>query len=421
MHTQTFDMTNTVRKITFCRACHNTHLEKVFSFGPTPLANAFLRSYQLDEPESYFPLDVYFCADCHLLQLGHVVSPELLFKDYVYVSSTSPAFVAHFRRYAERVIKRFTLTKNLLVVDIGSNDGILLKPFKVLGVSILGIEPAENIARRANAQGIPTLAKFFSSSVARQIVPRYGQAAVITANNVFAHIDDLDDVIKGVKILLYTNGVFIIEVPYLIDFLTKNFFDLVYHEHLSYFSVAALQTLFHRLGMEIFDVQKVSVHGGSVRIFVKKNDGRHAVRKSVVKFLKLEEKMKLEDVNTYRRFAQKILINKAKLLQLLVGLKTRGFSIAGYGAPAKGNTLLNYFSIGPDLLDFIADDSPFKQGLFTPGQHIPVVSSDTLRIKKPDYLLILAWNFAGQIIDKVRTYKESASKFIIPVPRPRVV
>ena len=337
------------------------------------------------------------------------------------MSSTSKLFIKHFEQYAEKVYERLKLNSHSLVIDIGSNDGILLKPFKKLGTKVLGIEPAENIAKIARAEDIDTISEYFSKKLAHFVVKKYGKADIITANNVFAHIDDLDEVIEGLKILLKDNGVFIMEAPYLIDFLQKRYFDLVYHEHLSYWSVGALQTLFKRFNMTVFFVEKVAVHGGSIRVFVKKEEGHFPVDKSVKQFLLKESKMKLKDITTYLNFAQKVYENKVKLLLLLEKLKSKGKTIAAYGAPAKGNTLLNFFSIGTETLDFVVDDSKFKQGLFTPGKHIPVVPSQQLYEKKPDYVLILAWNFADSIMDMHKNYRKDGGRFIIPVPKPRIV
>ena len=406
---------------TTCRTCKRSSFIPLFSLGMTPLANAFLSKKQLDEPELYFPLELYLCRHCGLVQLGHVVSPAVLFGNYVYVSSTSSVFVGHFESYAKELVTRLKLHSDSLAVDIGSNDGILLKPFQTLGVRVLGVEPAAKIAEQARKAGIPTVSEFFSSKTALKIVNKYGKASVISANNVFAHIDDLDEVVKGVKTLLDPSGMFVIEAPYLVDFLQKNYFDLVYHEHLSYLSIRSLQALFDRFDMQVVDVQKQTVHGGSIRVFVAHKKSEHTVRPTVARYLQNEQKMKLYDGQTYSLFAKKILENKARLVGLLARLKSRGATIAGYGAPAKGNTLLNYFGIGKEVLDFIVDDSPWKQNLFTPGTHIPVVSSEMLYKKKTDYLLILAWNFAPSIIHMHKRYHEDGGRFIVPVPRPRIL
>lgn len=409
-----------IKKLTKCRVCRSLDLEKVLNLGPTPLANAFLTKLQIDEPEYFYPLEIYFCNNCGFIQLGHVVAPEVLFGNYVYVSSTSKVFIDHFKKMADYVFPRFLSKKNGFVIDIGSNDGILLKPFKSLGAKVLGIEPAAHIAKIAEKDGIETIPEFFSVDLAERIIKQKGQADIVTATNVFAHIDGLDEVIKGLKILLSKDGIFIMEAPYLIDFIEKKYFDLVYHEHLSYWSVNSLITLFKRFNMVIFDVQKVPVHGGTIRVFIKEAEGKHKIEKSVQEFLDQERKMKLTQKKTYTDYANLVLNNKVKLVALLAGLKIKGKTIAAYGAPAKGNTLLNFFSIGAEILDFVVDDSPFKQGLYTPGKHIPVVSSKVLYEKKPDYLLILAWNFADSIMEMHKEYKKLGGKFIVPVPEPKI-
>lgn len=410
-----------IKKIDSCRVCKGKRFIKVFTFGPTPLANSFLNKKQVNLPEEFFPLDVVFCQNCSFLELNHVVSPIVLFRNYLYVSSTSPVFVNHFKNFAKEITSRFKLKSHSLVVDIGSNDGILLKPFRELGIKILGIEPALNIAKIAQKEGIETIPKFFSTQLAKQIVKNKGKAKIVSANNVFAHIDDLDEVIRGLKILLDHNGVFIMEAPYLIDFIEKKYFDLVYHEHLSYWAVKPLITLFKRFDMTVFDVQKVESHGGSIRVFVKKNNGIHKVEKRLNDFLQKERRARLDKVETYLNYNQKVRNNRIKLLDLLTKLKLKDKKIVGYGAPAKGNTLLNYFKIGPEFLDYIIDDSPLKQNLYTPGTRIPVISSAMLQTDKPDYILILAWNFAKPIMEKYSWFKKRGGKFIVPVPTPKII
>lgn len=412
---------NILKKSENCRVCRKPNLEKVLTLGPTPLANAFLTKEELDQPEYFYPLDIDFCNNCGFIQLGHVVDPKVLFGNYVYVSSTSKVFIEHFKKMADYVFPRFLSNKNGFVIDIGSNDGILLKPFKNLGAKVLGIEPAEHIAKLARKDGIETISEFFSVGLAKRIVKEKGQADIVTATNVFAHIDDLDEVINGLKVLLKKDGIFIMEAPYLIDFVEKRYFDLVYHEHLSYWSVYSLITLFKRFDMEVFDVQKVPVHGGTIRVYVKKTEGKHVISKSVDEFLKQEDKLRLTEKKTYIDYANLVLENKVRLITLLADLKTKGKTIAAYGAPAKGNTLLNFFSIGTEILDFVVDDSPFKQGLYTPGKHIPVVPSKKLYESKPDYLLILAWNFAESIMANNVEFSKEGGQFIVPVPKPVII
>ena len=410
-----------IKKIKGCRVCKSTKLIGVLQIGMTPLANAFLKKEQLDLPETFYPLEVYFCENCTFLQLGHVVSPVVLFKNYVYVSSTSSVFINHFKSFASQMIKRFNLNKKSLVVDIGSNDGILLKPFKEQGIRVLGIEPAAHIAEMAKKDGIYTEAKFFSINLAKQIVKKRGKAKIVTGTNVFAHIDDLDEVIEGVNEILADDGVFITESPYLVDFLKERYFDLVYHEHLSYWAIKPLIRLFDRFGMTVVDVQKVPVHGGSIRVFAARGKKLKEANASVSGFKDLEQKMQLSDINTYFNYANKILENKRKLINLLTDLKLKGNKIVAYGAPAKGNTLLNYFKIGREFIDYIVDDSPLKQGLFTPGTHIPVLPPTRLKRDNPQYLFILAWNFADSIIKKHAWFKDKGGKFIIPVPSPKII
>lgn len=410
-----------LKKVSSCRVCKNKNLKKTISLGLTPLANAFLKEEQLVAPEPFFPLEVNFCPGCGLLQLEHVVSPDLMFKNYLYVSSTSPVFRAHFEEYAKQIKERFKLNKKSLVVDIGSNDGILLKPLKKLRVGILGVDPAKKIAKKATGQGLKTIPEYFDQKSAKKIAKDHGKADIITANNVFAHIHDIDDLTKAVKILLKKDGVFVIEVPYLVEFLQKNLFDTVYHEHLSYFSLKPLTIFFERQAMKVFDVQKVDVHGGSIRVFVKRKSAKHKVKPIVKRLLKEEEKLELHSAKTFLEFANNIKGNKIKLNRLLNKLKIQGKIIVGYGAPAKGNTLLNYFGIGKDILNYIVDDSPLKQGLYTPGTHIPIVSSEKLKRIRPDYILILAWNFADPIMRKLSDFSVKGGKFILPAPEPKIV
>lgn len=408
-------MSEAAMKRLSCRVCSGRKLRTVLSLGATPPANAFLGSP--GDKEDFFPLELSFCGDCGFVQLSHTVKPELLFRDYVYVSSTSPVFVQHFRDASSQIVSRFRLKPGSLVVDIGSNDGIMLRPFKEQGMKVLGIDPAEKIAALATKSDIETLPLFFNHAVAKEIVKKYGKAKVVTATSVFSHVDDLDGFVGGVKELLADDGVFMVEVYYLYELLQKNLFDTIYHEHLSYFTTATISRLLNRLGMEVFDVSETDTHGGSLRVFAQKAGGPNKVADSVRQFVAMENAKRLSEEATYADFAGKISQNKQKLNRLLQEIKSKGKSIVGYGAPAKGNTLLNYFKIGPDVLDYIVDDSPWKQGLYTPGTHIPVVSFDELAKRKPDYILILAWNFAEPIMKKCAGF----GNFIIPVPDPRVV
>ena len=409
-----------IKKFPYCRFCKNRKLKKVIDLGIQPAANAFLYKEQLNGKENRFPLKVNFCSVCGQLQLTHVVSPDLLFRDYVYVSSTSPVFIAHFEKYSKSVYKKLKLNTNSFVIDIGSNDGILLKPFKALGVKILGVDPANKIAEEATKNGILTLPEYFDQQLVKKIIKKWGFADVITANNVFAHVPNIDELILAVRNLLKPEGVLVIEAPYLVDFLKKNLFDTIYHEHVSYLSVRPLVTLFQRFNMMVFDVEETDSHGGSIRVFIKKNESKRRIREIVEKFIKTEKSLGLGKIQTYQKFAKKIEQNKKDLKKLLKQLKSQGKSIIGHGAPAKGNTLLNYFNIGTQILDYIVEDSQYKQGLFTPGMHIPVVSPKEISKTNPDFIFILAWNFAKPIMKKLDQFKKDGGRFIVPVPAPKI-
>lgn len=410
-----------IQKSTRCRACREGNLHGFLSLGETPLANSFLREDQLNSREPTFPLEVVFCSSCGMVQLGHVVPPELMFRNYLYISSMSNTLRRHFSDLASETVKRFQPPGNSLAVDIGSNDGTLLKEFQAKGVRTLGIEPATNIAKLAEADGIETINDFFGPRTATQVVERRRKARIITAANVFAHVDDLDDFLRGVDTLLEEEGVLVIEVPYLVDLLEKTEFDTIYHEHLSYFSLRPLTHLFRRFGMEVLDVRRVGIHGGSIRVFVKRSSNPLPVSGSVEELLSLERERGLDSLETYRAFAGRVVSIKEGLLRLLAALKGEGKRIVGYGASAKGNTLLNYCGIGPEVLDYIVDNIPLKQGLYTPGMHIPVLPEEKLLEDQPDAALILAWNFAEEIMEKQRRYREKGGRFIIPIPNPRIV
>ena len=412
---------NSALELNYCRLCKSKNLKLVLDLGKSPLPNALLKKSQRKKGELSFPLKVNFCPKCNQVQLSHVVSPELMFRKYAYVSSTSPVMMAHFQEYADTVFKKLKLKKGDLVVELGSNDGFLLKQFKKLGTRVLGIDPARNIAAIATKEGITTLPQFFNSNVAKKVVKKYGKAKVITANNVFAHIHDLDEVVEGVKELLHENGVFIIEFPYLIDFIDENVFDAVYHEHLSYLAIKPLDKFFKSFGMQIFDCFRTPVQGGSIRIFVKKQTGIYQPTKKVTKLLELEKKKKLDQIQTYLEFAKKVQATKKSLKALLAKLKKQNKNIVGYGAPGRSTTLFNYCGIDNKILDYIVDDNPLKLGLYTPGSHIPIFDIIQIQKTNPDYVLISSWNYAKPIIKKLNNYKRSGGKFIIPLPKPYII
>lgn len=413
---------------TECRLCGSSRLAPVWSFGETPLANAYLTREERGQPELFVPLTVSRCETCALVQLRETVSPDVLFRNYLYVSSTSPAFVKHFDAYAAHLVERFHLSPNALVVEIGSNDGILLKPLLKRGVRVLGVEPARAIAGRATASGVPTVPDFFSASLAARLLAEHGPADVVTANNVFAHLKNLEDIMAGIRSLLTPNGVFTFEVQYLGDLLAGNLFDIVYHEHLCYYHVSPLVSFFSAKGMEVFDVQRVPVHGGSIRVFVQRAGGPHPRDYRLDAILAGEGARGLETPLPYARFSERMEQNKRALQGLLGNLRNEGKWIVGYGAPAKATTLLYTFGISRNTLDYIVDDdATFKQGRYMPGTHIPIVPPDNLYRPldpargKPDYCLILAWNFAEQIMRNHADFTNRGGRFIVPVPEPRVV
>lgn len=401
--------------------CKTPDLERFLDLGKQPPANAFLNKEDF-EKEQFYPLVVARCVNpaCGFVQLAHVVDADELFADYLYVSSTSPVFVKHFVEYAGDMHRRLNL-KDALTLDIGSNDGVLVKPLTELGARAMGVDPAKKIAEEATKQGYETIAGYFTEQFARDLAKERGKAKLITANNVFAHIDDLDEVMHGVVVLLSDDGLLTIEAPYLVDFIEKKYFDTVYHEHLSYLALRPLEAFFKTYGMHIVDIEKVDSHGGSARIMVALQKSNFEKASVVVEMIKEEERRGLHKPEVYRQFAQDIARIKEELTQLLSSLRREGKKIAGYGAPAKGNTLLNFMHIGPDILDYIIDDSPLKQGLYTPGMHIPVYGSMQLSHDKPDYLFILAWNFAESIMKKNEAFRAGGGKFIIPVPTPSIL
>ena len=399
-----------------CRLCGGTDLTLVVSLTPTPPANAFVSPEDRDKPQAVYPLDVFFCEACAHVQLLDVVDPAHLFEDYVYVSGTSPVFVRHFQDYARDVIASFRPPAGGLVVDIGSNDGTLLKFFQDAGLAVLGIDPAARIAASATAAGIETIPGFFSIDMARRIVAERGPASVITANNVFAHMDDIRGALDGVRALLDPGGVFVFEVSYLADVVEKTLFDTIYHEHLDYHSVKPLRRFLAAGGMELIEAQRTDSHGGSLRCVARHAGAGRAPGPSVEAMVAMEEEMGLDRARTFVRFSDRIDKLGAELRSLLDRLKGGGGTIAGFGAPAKATTLMYHFGIGPETLDFIVDDSPLKQGLFTPGLHIPVLPASALYERKPDYALILAWNFAPAIMEKNAAFRAAGGRFIVPVP-----
>ena len=400
-----------------CRICKGRRLELFLDLGDMPLVNSFLKKSETKSDEPKFPLDVYFCSDCGMVQLGVVVPPEQMFKNYVYLSGISDQMKVHFKNIAEHVVEK--LGKGV-AVDVGGNDGTMMMAFRQAGMKPVNVEPATNIAELSRKNGIDTINDFWGVDVAREIVRTYGKVKAVTGTNVFAHINDLDGFLEAAKIALDKGGAVVVEFPYLVDMIENTEFDTVYHEHLSYRSVRPLMTLFKNHGMEIVDVIKSDIHGGSIRVYAARK-GELKVSPNVTKFIDLERKHGLDRFETYVEFSRRVEKIKRELSTILNDLRSKKKRVAGYGAPAKGNVLMNYFGIGDDTIEYIVDKNPLKAGLYTPGNHIPVFLPDKIKSDRPDYILILAWNFSDEIMRQLAEYKKSGGKFIIPIPRPKIV
>ncbi len=405
-----------------CRMCEEGSLTKAMSLTPTPPGNDFLTKEELGRDEPVYPLDLYFCEACHHIQLGHVVDPKILYqKNYSYVSATSAYFVNHLKHYAKDMVERFDLKPGDLAVDIGSNDGTCLSFFKDKGMKVVGVDPATEIAGKATENGIDTIADFFGYRLAVELRKKYGTAKFITSHNACAHIDNLFDVVKGVEHWLDADGVFVLEVGYFVDVYSNTWFDTVYHEHVDYHTVAPFEKLFNRVGMELISVERISPQGGSIRVMAQKKGGIIKRDDSVDELIALEAKLGLDKAETLHKLNHKISQVRDKLHNLIHSLKADGKSIAGFGAPTKATTLMAHFGLDATVLDFIVDDNPLKQGLFTPITHIPVLSADALYKMKPDYVIILAWNFAEPIMQMHKKYSEQVGQFILPMPNPEIV
>jgi SAM-dependent methyltransferase len=400
--------------------CGLQTVQQFLDLGRTALANKFLSYEELGRPEPAFPLRVGFCHACHHVQLTDIVPPQAMFEDYLYISSASDTLKAHLYDLSDLVVERYRLGPDDLVIDIGCNDGTLLGGFRRHGVRVLGVDPAVNLAELANGSGIERYVGFFSAQSAREIVERWGRAAVITATNTFPHIPDLQDFVSGLKTVLAPGGAFVIEAHYLMDLLEQGAFDTIYHEHVSYWGLGPMVRLFEQAGMEVVDVERVPLHHGQIRAFVQRK-GEGDLQPSVAKLMEKERSSGMDKFSTYQAFADKTRSIKSELHAKLSEFRAQGKRLAGYGAPAKGNTLLSFLEIGPELLNYIADRSVLKQGRYTPGSHIPVVPPQRLIADQPDYVLLLAWNFVDEIIEQQAEYRRRGGQFIIPVPEVRLI
>jgi len=400
-----------------CRFC-GSKLEHIFvDLGVSPLVQSFLSSDQLNQMEPFYPLQVFVCATCFLVQLHEFVAPENIFSDYLYFASYSDTWLAHAKRYTDEMVRRFPISNNSLVIEIASNDGYLLQYFAEKNIPVLGIEPAANVARVAAQKGISSVVKFFSTATARELLAAGKSADLLLGNNVLAHVPDINDFVAGMKILLKPQGVITMEFPHLMQLMEQNQFDTIYHEHFSYFSFLSVQKIFAAHGLTLFDVEELPTHGGSLRIFARHaEDSTKPVGPRVTDLHAREESAGYARLETYSRFAEQVKETKRKLLEFLIKAKRNGKRIAAYGAAAKGNTLLNYCAIRTDFLDYTVDRSPYKQGMFLPGTRIPVYSPDQIRRTQPDYLLILPWNLKDEIIQQNAYIRDWGGQFVVPIP-----
>lgn len=401
-----------------CQMCQSHELSLVLDLGMQPHSDDFLNAERLSEVEHTYPLRLVSCGECGLLQIDYFVNPEILYqKNYVYESSITKSGVAHYKQMAADIAEKFNFEAASLAVDIGSNVGVLLTGFKEQGFSVLGVDPAEKVAAKANASGIETIVDFFKQEVAEAIVNEKGKAKVITGTNVFAHLHDIDSATIGIKELLDDDGVLVIEAPYAVDMIKEVEYDTIYHQHIGYLSVKPMTLYFKRFGLELFDVAHREIHGGTLRYYVG-HEGKHKISDAIKKFLVNEEEFGLYKPERLQTFAEEAYKQRSELMSLIESLKAEGKTVAGVSAPAKGNTLLNFCHLDSYYLDFLTEKSEFKQGLYTPGTHIPIYADDKLIEEMPDYAVILAWNFANEIMENLAEYKEKGGKFIIPIPYP---
>ncbi|MCX6312550.1 MAG: class I SAM-dependent methyltransferase [Bacteroidetes bacterium] len=402
-----------------CRFC-GTELKHVFvDLGEAPPSNAYLSASQLDKPESFFPLKIFVCSNCFLVQVDeYKKASEIFDNEYAYFSSYSTSWLAHAKAYTEKMITRFGFNKNSLVIEIASNDGYLLQYFKERGIPVLGIEPTESTAKVAREKGIESITEFFGEKFAEKLVAENRKADLLLGNNVLAHVPDINDFVEGLKVALKADGVITMEFPHLVKLIENNQFDTIYHEHFSYLSFTTVTRIFKAHGLDMFDVEEIPTHGGSLRIYAKhQEDVSKSISKNVNELLEKENRKGISDLNYYKGFGEKVNGIKMDLLQFLSEQKSVGKKIAAYGAAAKGNTLLNYCGIKNDLISFVVDASPYKQGKFLPGSHIPIVKEEMIKAERPDFILILPWNIQEEIEMQLNYVAEWKGVFVTAIPK----
>jgi hypothetical protein len=405
-----------------CRSCAAALQHLFVDLGTTPLCESFVSAERFGEPEPFYPLRAYVCASCYLVQLDTVVPPAQIFTEYAYFSSYSESWMRHAERYTELAVARFGLHRNHFVVELGSNDGYLLQHFVARGMPVLGVDPAANVAAAARARAVPTLVRFFDRATAQELVDSGRRADLIVANNVLAQVPDLHDVVAGLALLLAPHGVATLEFPHLMRLIEETQFDTIYHEHFSYFSLLAARRVFAEHGLRCFDVDELPTHGGSLRVYVcHAADAGQPTRDAVAALERRERAAGLDRVETYASFAQRVRETKRAILDFLIAAKRAGSSVVGYGAPGKGNTLLNYCGVRTDFLDYTVDRNPYKQGKFLPGTRIPIHPPARVAETRPDYLFVLPWNLRDEIIEQMREIRAWGGRFVIPIPAPQVV
>lgn len=405
-----------------CRFCGHELKHSFVDLGMSPLCQTHISPEQLTEMEPFYPLHAYICANCFLVQLQEFVAPQDIFGEYAYFSSYSDSWVAHAKRYADAMVDRFGFGPSSKVVEIASNDGYLLQHFVAMGIPVLGIEPAANVAKVAIEKGVPSVIKFLGRNTAAEIASEHGKADLLLGNNVLAHVPDINDFVGGMKILLGDGGVITMEFPHLLQLMLQNQFDTIYHEHFSYLSFYTVEKIFAAHGIVLFDVEEFGTHGGSLRIYGRhEGDDTKAVSERVGALRQREIDAGLTDLAAYRGFAEQIRETKRKLLEFLIRAKRAGKSVVGYGAPGKGNTLLNYCGIRQDFLDYTVDRNPYKQGKFTPGTRIPICDPSRIRETRPDFVLILPWNLKDEICEQMSFIREWGGQFVVPIPEVRII